>query len=187
MSHPEEVLDFWLGEVGPEGWYRAGDALDQVVRERFEDLWHAAASGGLDHWVEGAGASLAFIVLTDQLPRNMFRGSGQSFATDDKALTAAASAVASGWDIAAPEPDRQFFYLPFMHSEDEGDQEREVRYIGERMPETGADNLLHARAPQRRFGRFHHRNAALGCDTTAEEEAFLASGGYGAIVESLKT
>lgn len=189
MSAPETVLDYWLGEVGPAGWYAGGDALDAAIRARFEDLWRAAAAGGLDHWIDGSGPSLAFIVLTDQFPRNMFRDTAQAFATDATALAAARTATAAGWDIGAPEPDRQFFYMPFMHAEDAAMQARCVELLSERMPDTGADTLLHARAHQeviRRFGRFPTRNAALGRKSTPDEAAFLAEGGYGAVVRALQ-
>ena len=190
MSDPEEVLDYWLGDVGPEGWYAGGTLLDTEIRDRFADLWSAAERGGLDHWIDGAGPTLAFIVLTDQFPRNMWRGQAASFATDPLARAAATRAVEAGWDLMAPEPDRQFFYLPFEHSEDPADQETSVALFAERMPETGADNLLHARAHREiiaRFGRFPFRNAALGRETTAEEAAFLAEGGYGAVVAAMKS
>ncbi|MFN3937616.1 MAG: DUF924 family protein [Gemmobacter sp.] len=189
MSDPVEVLDFWLDEVGPEGWYNGGEALDAEIRERFGDLWQAAAEGGLDHWVAGPAATLAYLVLTDQFPRNMWRGQAKAFATDGRALAAARRAVAEGWDMEAPEPERQFFYLPFEHSEDPADQAEAVRLIGTRMPETGAENLLHARAHEeiiRRFGRFPFRNAALGRSATPEEQAFLDAGGYGAVVRAMQ-
>ena len=190
MSDPVAVLDYWLGEVGPDGWYAGGEALDGEIRDRFGDLWQAAADGGLDHWVDGPAGALAYLVLTDQFPRNMWRGSGRAFATDAAARDAARRAIAEGWDMAAPEPERQFFYLPLMHSEDLADQEDCIRLIAERMPDTGASNLLHARAHAeviRRFGRFPFRNAALGRITTPEETAFVAAGGYGAVVEALKS
>lgn len=189
MADPAEILDYWIGDLGPEGWYAGGADLDAEIRDRFQEDWQAAAEGGLDHWIDGAGPSLAFIVLTDQFPRNMFRGTAQAFATDDRARAAADRAILEGWDMVAPEPERQFFYLPFMHSEEIGDQYRSVALMTERMPETGASNLLHARAHReviRRFGRFPYRNAALGRSSTAEEETFMAEGGYGALVESLK-
>ncbi len=189
MADPVEVLDFWLGDVGPDGWYAGGDALDQLCRERFLDLWQAAAAGGLDHWVDGTVASLAYLILTDQIPRNIHRGTAQAFATDPLGLVAARRAVAEGWDLGAPEPERQFFYLPFEHSEDAADQATAEALMRERLPETGAENVLHARAHRAiidRFGRFPFRNAALGRVSTPEEEAFLAEGGYGRVVEQLK-
>jgi len=189
MSDPVTVLDYWLGELGPDGWYAGGDDLDAEIRSRFGDLWQAAAEGGLDHWIDGPGGVLAFIVLTDQFPRNMWRGTARAFATDAMALAAARRAIAEGWDMAAPEPERQFFYLPLMHSEALADQEDCIGLMVERMPETGASNTLHARAHAeviRRFGRFPYRNAALGREATADEAEFMARGGYAAVVDALK-
>lgn len=180
MSDPVEVLDFWLGEVGPQGWYAGGEDLDALCREHFLEVWQAAQDGGLDHWVEGAAGTLAYIVICDQLARNMHRGSALAFATDARALAAAKQAVAMGWDMDAPEPERQFFYMPFEHSEDMADQDQAVALLTERMS-SDPDMALHARAHRAiiaRFGRFPFRNIALGRDSTTEEAAFLAEGGY---------
>lgn len=188
MDDPVEVLDFWLGAVGPDGWYAGGADLDARCREGFLDLWQAARDGGLEHWVEGAVATLAYLILTDQLPRNMHRGMVDSFATDPMALAAARRAVAEGWDLDAPEPERQFFYMPFEHSEDPDDQTQCVRLMEERMG-SDPEMALHARAHQEiiaRFGRFPARNAALGRETTPQEAAFLADGGYAALVKALR-
>ncbi len=189
MSDPVEVLDFWLGELGPEGWYAGGAAVDAQCRDRFLDLWQAARDGGLEHWVDGPVGSLAYLVVTDQFSRNIHRGTALAFATDDRARAAADAAIRAGWDLKAPEPERQFFYLPFEHSEDPGDQDRCVVLVAERLPETGAENLLHAHAHREiieRFGRFPFRNEALGRQSTPDEQAFLADGGYGAVVRRLK-
>ena len=188
MSDPIEVLDFWLGEVGPAGWYAGGEALDADCRDRFFDVWQAAHDDGLEHWVEGAVGTLAYLVICDQLARNMHRGSALAFATDGRALAAAKRAVALGWDLGAPEPERQFFYMPYEHSENPADQAQAVALLTERMP-SDPDMALHARAHQAiiaRFGRFPFRNAALGRETTAEEAAFMAEGGYMAEVNRLR-
>ncbi len=188
MSDPVEVLDFWLGELGPEGWYAGGAEIDAICRDRFDELWQAAADGGLEHWVDGTVGTLAYLIVTDQFSRNIHRGTAQAFQTDPLALAAARRAVDEGWDLGAPEPERQFFYLPFEHSEDIADQERAVSLIAERLPEN-PDSLLHARAHHQiiqRFGRFPFRNAALGRDTTPEEQAFLDDGAYGAVVNRLQ-
>ncbi|MEY4697952.1 MAG: hypothetical protein RIT14_2380 [Pseudomonadota bacterium] len=187
MSDPVEVLEFWLGEIGPEGWYAGGEAIDAQCRDRFLDLWQAARDGGLDHWVDGTVGTLAYLVVTDQLPRNMHRGTADSFATDARALAAARRALEAGWDLGAPEPDRQFFYMPFEHSEVPADQALAVMLMETRMA-SDPEMALHARAHQdiiRRFGRFPSRNAALGRDSTAAETAFLADGGYGAVLRAL--
>lgn len=188
MSDPVEVLDFWLGEVGPEGWYAGGAVLDQTCRERFLPIWQAALDGGLEHWVDGPAATLAYLVICDQLSRNMHRDTALAFATDPLALAAARRAVAEGWDMEAPEPERQFFYMPFEHSENPDDQATAVALLTERVASM-PDMALHARAHQatiRRFGRFPGRNAALGRENTAEEAEWLAAGGYPAEVAALK-
>lgn len=187
MADPVEVLDFWLGTIGPEGWYAGGEEIDALCLS-FRDVWQAAHDGGLEHWVDGAIGTLAYLVLTDQLPRNMFRGQALSFATDAQALAAAKRALAEGWDMAAPEPDRQFFYMPFEHSEAMEDQDTAVRLMEERMS-SDPEMALHARAHReviRRFGSFPSRNAALGRDTSEAEAAFLAAGGYAAVVAELR-
>lgn len=188
MADPVEVLDFWLGEVGPDGWYAGGDALDGECRTRFADIWQAARDGGLEHWVDGPAGTLAYLVICDQLSRNMNRGTAGAFATDPLALAAARKALAHGWDLDAPEPERQFFYMPFEHSENADDQATAVRLMAERMS-SDPEMELHARAHQAviaRFGRFPSRNAALGRVSTAEEEAWLADGGYGSEVRALQ-
>jgi len=188
MSDPVAVLDYWLNTVGPDGWYAGGEDLDDDVRARWQDLWAAAERGGLDHWIEGPAGSLAFIILTDQFPRNMFRGQAKSFATDPHARAAARCALEAGWDMEVPEPERQFFYLPFEHSEDAGDQALSVQLFTERLP-SEPENLHHAIVHAeviRRFGRFPTRNAALSRVNSPEEEVYLATGGYEALVKAMR-
>ncbi len=188
MSEPEEVLAFWLDEVGARGWYAGGAALDRTIRERFEATWERARDGALSPWLSHPSGALAYIVVTDQFPRNMFRDDPRAFSTDRTALAAAKCAVRKGWDLRIREPERQFFYLPMMHSENLSDQNRCVRLMLTRMPETGAPNLLHARVHReviRRFGRFPYRNAALSRRSTPPEISFADEGGYGAILERM--
>jgi len=182
-----EIVTFWQ-EIGPEGWYATDPALDRAIRDRFLEVWVNAARGDYRDWLSAPKGALGYLILTDQFPRNMFRGQARAFATDERARTAAIIAVQRAWDLRIPEPIRQFFYLPFMHAETLADQDRCVRLMIARMPETGADNLLHARAHRaviRRFGRFPYRNDALGRATTGAEQAFLEAGGYGAAVREL--
>jgi uncharacterized protein (DUF924 family) len=189
MSDPVEVLDFWLGEIGPKGWYAGGDEIDARCRDGFADLWQAAHDGGLEHWVDGAVGTLAYLIVCDQFPRNIHRGSALAFATDAQARAAARKAVAEGWDLKAPEPERQFFYMPFEHSEDPADQALAVEYLTDRLP-SDPEMALHARAHQQviaRFGRFPTRNQALGRVSSPEEQAYLDEGGYMALVNRLKS
>ena len=189
MADPIDVLDFWLGQVGPDGWYAAGDTLDAECRDRFGDLWHAALDGNLEHWVDGTVGTLAYLVICDQIARNMHRGHAKSFATDAQARAAARTALINGWDINAPEPERQFFYMPFMHSEDLADQALCVQLFTDKMPQTGSLQVIHARAHEAviaRFGRFPFRNQALGRVSSNDEAQFMAEGGYGAMVSAIK-
>ena len=182
MANPDEILAFWLDEVGPEGWYKQDDALDQEIRDRFMDVYDQACEGALSLWLTYPSGTLAYIILTDQFPRNMFRGEAKSFATDGIARGAAKAAIAKGWDEKIDGMARQFFYMPMMHSESLCDQERCIRLMLERMPESGANNLLHAQAHReviRQFGRFPYRNTALNREDRACEKAYVEQGGYG--------
>jgi len=189
MSEPQAIVDFWLHEVGERGWYTAADEIDAEIRDRFLPAWEAAMRGEREFWLNGPRGALAYLILTDQFPRNMFRGDPRAFASDERARAAARVAVQQGWDGGVKEPERIFFYMPFEHSEDPADQDLAIRLIAERMPERGAGFHLHARAHAeiiRRFGRFPFRNAALGRTSTAEEQVFLDSGGYRDILQKLQ-
>lgn len=187
MVGPEDVLAFWLDECSPADWYKSDPAFDAVIVERFSEALQDAADGALGLWLTYPSGVLAYIILTDQFPRNMFRDSGKAFATDHLARAAAKMAIDRQWDMKIDEPARQFFYLPLMHAENLCDQDRAVRLIHTRMPETGESNRDHAcahRAVIRDFGRFPYRNAALGRKTTQPEQVFLDAGGYGAAIRA---
>ena len=188
MKGPEEILSFWLDEVGSEKWYAVDDALDAEIRERFLETWQGACEGKFSLWLTYPSGALAYIILTDQFPRNMFRGEGRAFSSDRMALAAAKSSIHKGWDLRIDPPARQFFYLPMMHSENLIDQDRCVRLMCERMPKS-SDNLLHARAHRkviRDFGRFPYRNDALDRAFTELEKSYVENGGYGSTVRSLQ-
>ena len=188
MASPEEILAFWLDEMGPEGWYKGGEDLDGTIRERFESDWNRAMQGALSLWLTYASGTLAYIILTDQFPRNMFRGTAKSFSSDRLAKSAAKVAISKGWDMKIDPPARQFFYLPLEHSENQEDQDRAVRLFSTRMPEA-TESLLHAKAHReiiRQFGRFPFRNEALNRESTEAEREFLEEGGYGRMVEKLR-
>ena len=174
---PAEVIAFWR-EAGPERWFKKDASFDEEIRTRFLALHEAAARGDLKDWETSAQGALALLILLDQFPRNMFRGTLRAFATDPQARAVTASALLNGFD-AQVEPDmRAFFYLPFEHSEEMADQEHGIALY---TAAGDADGLkwaqLHADII-RRFGRFPHRNAALGRTTTPEEQTFLDDGGF---------
>lgn len=178
---PAEIIHFWIDETGPKGWYAQSDELDRAVRDRFMAAWLDAPRLTAE-WAGSAEGALAALILTDQFPRNMFREDARAFSTDPLALRIARDAIQAGHDLATPEPARQFFYLPFEHSEELADQHRAVELFAERMP---GENLLHAQIHRdtiAHFGRFPWRNAALGRIPSAFELALMDAGGYGALV-----
>ena len=177
LATPAQVLDFWFG-VDPQKWFSRDDAFDAAIVERFLPTYEAAAAGRLSDWETTQDNALALIIVLDQFPRNMFRGSPRVFAADALALAVATRAVARGFDQKLPLPKRNFFYLPLMHSENRADQERCVALSRQSADENTLTYAeLHADII-RRFGRFPHRNAVLGRSTTPEEQAFLDAGGF---------
>jgi len=174
---PLDVVSYW-SEAGPERWFEQNDDFDQAIRSRFLATHEAAARGELAAHEESAEGALALVILLDQFSRNMFRGSARAFTTDALARAVANRAIARGFDQATDKTLRQFFYLPFMHSEVLADQDRSVQLyaaIGDTDLSTYA--LAH-RDIIAKFGRFPHRNRALGCDTTPAEQEFLDGGGF---------
>ena len=177
MGGISDVLAFWRS-AGDERWYKRDDAFDASVRERFLALWHKAVAGELSSWETTDDGALALAILLDQFPRNMFRGDPRAFSSDAQALEVAHRALARGADKRIEAPLLQFLYLPFMHSEDLADQSRCVDLF---RTTADTENLRYAEEHAdiiRRFGRFPHRNRALGRTTTPEEQAFLDAGGF---------
>ena len=174
---PEAVLSFWR-EAGPKRWFAQDAAFDAQVRERFLATHEAAAAGRLASWEDSAEGALALVIALDQFPRNMFRGTARAFSTDALALAAARRAIERGFDRTIAMPERNFFYLPFEHSEKLADQERCLA-LTEATGDAEAVKWAKVHLDViRRFGRFPHRNAALGRVSTPEETAFLEGGGF---------
>ena len=186
---PQDVLSFWLDDCSPEDWYSGDPDLDATITEKFLATWERAAEGALGMWLTCPSETLAYIILTDQFGRNMFRGEAKAFHLDAASRAAAKIAIKREWDLKIDEPARQFFYLPLMHSENLCDQDRAVRLFHTRMPETGANNIDHARAHReiiRLFGRFPYRNEALDRKSSPQEQEFMQNGGYGAILRKIQ-
>lgn len=186
MNTALDVLQFWFGDIPGErrkAWFVKDPAFDAEIRTRFLELHEAAARGELAEWKDAAESALALIVLTDQFPRNMFRGEGRAFATDPMALATAAHVIASGWDVRMRPVEKMFVYLPYEHSEVLADQERSLELFGPLGAfEATKDTPDYARRHWeiiKRFGRFPHRNAALGRTDTPEEIEFLKQPGSG--------
>ncbi len=180
MPSPTDIIVFWQA-AGPPSWFAKDDVFDAAIRVRFEALHHQAARGELADWAGSWQGSLALMLLLDQFPRNLFRGSGHAFATDPLALSLARAAIAAGQDQAAQAALRVFFYLPFEHSEALADQDLCVALCEALDTESGSDWTNWARMHRdiiARFARFPHRNAALGRQSSADEQEFLDSGGF---------
>jgi uncharacterized protein (DUF924 family) len=192
----DEVLEFWLGELDELGradaaqasrWFTKDQALDEEMRRRFRALHRAVAVGDRDAWLGSPRGRLAYVIVLDQFSRNMFRGTPEMFATDDKARAAAVAGLDAGLDRELGVAERMFLYMPLMHSEALADQERCVALFSaflDEAPAAAKDEIANAlkfakahRDIVARFGRFPHRNATLGRQSTDEELAFLAQPG----------
>ncbi|MDN5569373.1 MAG: DUF924 domain-containing protein [Paracoccus sp. (in: a-proteobacteria)] len=169
----DDVLAFWFSDAMQPYWFAKSDQIDAQITQDFADTYQAAHDGQLDGWMDSADDALALVIVLDQFPRNMFRGSPRSFESNDLALAHARTALDKGYDQQQAPTRRQFLYLPFMHSEDLADQTRAV----ELYEALGNQHSLHFAREHRdivaKFGRFPHRNAVLGRDDTPEEADFL--------------
>ena len=172
LATPEDVISFWR-EAGPDRWFLQDEAFDQACRKRFMHTYEAAARGDLNEWELTPEGSLAVVLLLDQFPRNMFRGTRRVYATDPAALMTADRAIERGYDGRVEPQFRRFFYLPFMHSESLRHQERSVALNEALGEEECIKWARHHHDIVARFGRFPHRNAILGRETTPEEARFL--------------
>lgn len=179
MTTPSDIIDFWR-EAGQKKWFGGGAEFDSECDARFHDLHFRAASRSLDAWLETADGTLALLILLDQIPRNIFRGTAHQFATDSLARTIARHAVDAGFDQQIDEALRVFVYLPFEHSEDPADQARaQALYAAMPKGDDGGWAKKHFDVIAQ-FGRFPHRNRVLGRESTAAEQAWLdAGGGFG--------
>lgn len=174
---PADILTFWRA-AGPQKWFNKSTAFDEQIRLRFEPTHHAAARGQYAHWEQSADGALALIIVLDQFPRNLYRGSAHAFATDPLARAVARLSLEAGYHLEVDPELKSFFFLPFEHSEDLADQDRAIALYEAAGDEDGLKwSRLH-RDIIARFGRFPHRNASFGRVTTPEEQAFLDEGGF---------
>lgn len=196
MSDIDSVLRFWFGNAERDAdvfreaagrWFKKDEAFDAEIRRQFGDLHAKAAAGKLGEWAESPRGRLALIIVLDQFSRNLYRNDPRAFSCDDRALGLAREGIEAGDDTQLRVVERSFFYMPFMHSENLQDQERCIELFENLLSEAPEDcrasiqnNVKYARAHRdivARFGRFPHRNAALGRQSTAEETEFLQQPG----------
>lgn len=169
----DEVLSFWFEEVGPERWFESTPELDETIRQRFGALHDKLASKLPQEATASPRGALAATIVLDQFPRNVYRGTAKAFATDDQAIGLARKAIDSKLDEHLTLAERQFLYMPFQHSEILADQEHAVMLFKALGEKEALRYAIEHRDIIERFGRFPHRNRALGRQSTAEEEAFL--------------
>ncbi len=175
--HPQDILDFWFDELTPSQWYKVDTNLDATMVQRFEPTYRELSRSVPPDWRESARGSLAAVIVLDQFPRNMFRGTPQAFATDANALALSEEAIDKNQDRELNVAERQFLYMPFQHAEDRALQTRSIQLF-ESLGNTNVLDFAHRhRAIIERFGRFPHRNAILGRASTAEEIEFLQQPG----------
>lgn len=177
----DDVIEFWFGtepeptEETMRRWFVRDEAFDAEIRTRFGALHAQAAAGGLTDWLATPRGTLALVIVLDQFSRNMFRDSPRSFATDPLALSIAERAIAAGFDQQLDRQQRWFLYMPFQHSEDRAVQARSIELFAQ-LGDAGSLDYAHRHKEViDRFGRFPHRNAVLGRDSTPEELQFLAT------------
>jgi uncharacterized protein (DUF924 family) len=180
-AHPMDIVGFWRS-AGPRKWFAKDAGFDSMIALRFEQTHYRASMRRYDQWAQTPEGALALLILLDQFPRNLYRGTAHAFATDPLARMFARAAIAAGHDQATDALMRPFFYLPLEHSEALEDQELSVELCAALQADSGDERTMEYAIIHRdiiaRFGRFPHRNALLGRETTPEEQAFLDEGGF---------
>lgn len=174
----DDILSFWFDELDSAYWFARNDGVDAEIGAKFGGLWETGRAHPVDDFLTDLATARAAVILFDQVPRNMFRDDPRAFVTDPLAGAIATAAVEAEWDEGLTVAERQFLYMPFMHSEELGDQQRSLAlFAGLGDP----DILKFAQdhyATIERFGRFPHRNEVLGRTSTAEEIAAIAAGAH---------
>lgn len=171
-----DILTFWFEELGPEQWWGGSEELDESIRDRFEELWEEQRGKVAADFLNSPREALAAVILFDQLPRNMYRGTADMFATDHLALQIARGAVDSDLDAEMNKQERQFLYMPFMHSEDRDDQNRSLLLFARLDDADVMDFAQKHHDIVDRFGRFPHRNVILGRDMRDGEAEAVEQG-----------
>lgn len=177
IDEAAEVLAFWFGKLAPEQRFARNPEIDAQIRDRFGTLHERLSNHVPDLWLEDPESMLAAIIVLDQFSRNLYRDDPRAYASDAMALNLARTAIQRGYDQLLSDEEKQFLYMPFMHSEDLEDQTRSVQLFAGINNEEAFDYALQHRLIVERFGRFPHRNAVLGRETTAEEAEFLTQPG----------
>ena len=176
MVTVDDVLAFWFDELTPEQWFKTFAEVDEAIRTRFGETHDRAVRAELWHWRETPEGRLAEIIVLDQFSRNLYREDGRGFAADPLSLALAQEAIRAGADQALEGPQLAFLFMPFMHSESLAIHDIAGELFSRPGLERNLESQIQHRAVLERFGRYPHRNAVLGRESTAEELAFLEGG-----------
>ena len=171
----QALVDFWFSEATSQYWFNSTEAFDQQLRDDYAELWQQAKDGELDNWKVEPMGCLALVILLDQLPLNMFRGTAKSFSTEAQSRDVAAFAIDQGFDVDMAAKFKSFLYMPFMHSEDLQDQARSVELFNQAGLDGNYRFAKHHFGIVERFGRFPHRNDILGRESSEAEIEYLNS------------
>lgn len=171
----QDLIDFWFSDEVSQYWFNSTKEFDRQLCEGYANLWQQAVDGALLEWQESASGSLALVILLDQFPLNMFRGEAKCFSTEAQSREVAQAAIDGGFDIDLPTKQKSFLYMPFMHSESLDDQATALRLFGQPGLEDNFRFSKHHYGIVERFGRFPHRNAILGRESTDAEIEYLNS------------
>ena len=174
---PEDILNFWFSERVKPLWFKKSADFDREIEQRFFDTYQLAKTGELDDWRDRSKNILALIIVLDQFPRNMFRNTSRSFATDDRAVELTKYAVSNNYQQNLSPEERTFLYMPLMHSENKKDQEKCVALFTKLGREDNLKFAIKHKEIIDRFDRFPHRNEILGRESTPEEKEFLTQPG----------
>ena len=172
---PQDIIDFWFSDRVRELWFNSTPEFDRELREAYLQTWEQAKRGELDHWKQSAEGCLALIILLDQFPLNMFRDSAESYSTEAQSREVARHALQREFDRSLEDGQKAFLYMPFMHSEDLADQELALELFDQAGLESNLRFAHHHHDIVAKYGRFPHRNAALGRDSTEDEIEYLNS------------
>jgi uncharacterized protein (DUF924 family) len=171
----QALVDFWFSETASGYWFKSTEEFDQQLRDDYAKLWQQAKDGELDSWKAQPMGCLALVILLDQLPLNMFRGTANSFSTEAQSREVAALAIDQGFDVDMDSKHKAFLYMPFMHSEDMQDQDSSVALFNQPGLEDNYRFAQHHYGIVERFGHFPHRNKFLGRENSDAEIEYLNS------------
>jgi len=175
MIEPEEIIQFWYSEPMNKHWFKSTPQIDTLISEKYEALWRKARKGRLGVWKDSAEACLALIILFDQFPLNMFRGKPESFATEARSIQLTLHAIEQAYGKEIPQSQLSFMYMPLMHSESMQHQNLSVEIFKQAGLNDNVRFAKHHRNIIEQFGRFPHRNAILGRESTQAEIDYLNS------------